>query len=147
MSKYDPLGAYLRKQPFAEVTMTFGDIERVTGVRLPPKAQTHRAWWSNNASNNVMTRVWLDAGFRSEQVDIAARKLVFRRVSGASSAPAGMAETQRAFRLESVRQSRRHPMFGTLKGTLVIEPGYDLTQPADPELADYLAETYKTGEE
>ncbi len=28
--------------------MTFSEIEKVTGVKLPPKAQHHRAWWSNN---------------------------------------------------------------------------------------------------
>jgi hypothetical protein len=31
-----------------------------------------------------MTKVWLEAGFETEQVDMAARKLVFRRVGGAS---------------------------------------------------------------
>ena len=40
----------------------------------------HRAWWSNNPSNNVMTKVWLAAGYLTEQVDVSARKLVFRRV-------------------------------------------------------------------
>ena len=60
--------------------LTFRDIEKITGVKLPPKAQHHRAWWSNNPDNNVMTKVWLEAGFESAQVDIEARKLVFRRV-------------------------------------------------------------------
>ena len=37
-------------------------------LTLPPTAQAQRAWWSNNASNNVMTRVWLEAGFRTERL-------------------------------------------------------------------------------
>src|SRR6201991_4816061 len=86
MGKYEPLGQFLRNQRTAEVSMTFREIEKVTGVKLPPKAQHHRAWWSNNPDNNVMTRVWLDAGFESAQVDMAGRKLVFRRVADARHA-------------------------------------------------------------
>ncbi|MEA2936481.1 MAG: hypothetical protein QOD74_3127, partial [Variibacter sp.] len=63
--------------------MTFAEIERITGSKLPPKAQHQRAWWSNNPSNNVMTKVWLEAGYETERVDMAGRKLVFRRVGKA----------------------------------------------------------------
>ena len=84
MGKYEPLGAFLRDQHAPEVALTFSQIEKITGVKLPPKAQHHRAWWSNNPSNNVMTRVWLEAGYESARVDINARKLVFRRVGKAS---------------------------------------------------------------
>src|ERR1051326_4072218 len=90
MSKYDPLGKFLREQKRSEVPMTFAEIERVTGVKLPPKAQQHRAWWSNNPGNNVMTKVWLAAGFRSEQVDMDGKKLVFKR--GASAATPSRSE-------------------------------------------------------
>jgi len=84
MGKYESLGAFLQKQRAREVPLTFGDIEKITGVKLPSKAQHQRAWWSNNAANNVMTKVWLNAGFESVQVDMEARKLVFRRVVKAS---------------------------------------------------------------
>lgn len=43
------------------------------------------------------------------------------------------------------KQKDRHPLFGCLEGMLVIPPDLDLTQPADPELADYLDKKY--GEE
>jgi len=105
--------------------MTFEEIEKVIGVKLPPKAQHHRAWWSNNASNNVMTRVWLDAGFETEQVDMAARKLVFRRVEGHEPPPQGELEPK-----------KRHPLFGILKDVTILVPGVDLTEPADPEWGD-----------
>ena len=132
--------------------MTFADIERVTGIKLPPKAQLHRAWWSNSPSNNVMTKVWLDAGFRSEQVDMASKKLIFKRVRppnshhggpAASSPPGGLDESQRGFKHEATTpMPRRHPLIGALKGWLIIEPGYDLTQPAMPEWADLLDAKY-----
>ena len=60
--------------------MTFAEIERVIGGKLPPNSLNIPAWWSNNPSNNVMTKVWLSAGFRTEQVDVKSRKVVFRRI-------------------------------------------------------------------
>jgi hypothetical protein len=33
--------------------------------------------------------------------------------------------------------SKRHPVFGCLKGTVWVAPGVDLTQPADPEWGDH----------
>ena len=131
MTKYEPLGEYLKKQGKERVPMTFAEIERVTGARLPPSATKHRPWWSNNPRNSVMTKVWLDAGYASEQVDMAARKLVFRRMadaqakSGASSkAPAGGSP---------VGKKKFHPLYGALKGLITIMPGTDLTAPADPD--------------
>jgi hypothetical protein len=88
VGKYEPLTEFLQKQPSGEVRMSFAQIERVVGFKLPPVAQRHRAWWSNSPTNNVMTRAWLDAGFRSEQVDMTARKLVFRREKQADAAKA-----------------------------------------------------------
>lgn len=80
MGKYEPLGQFLRQQEASYVAMTFADIERVLGSKLPPSSKDHRAWWSNNPSNNVMTRQWLDAGYETESVDLAAEKLVFRKI-------------------------------------------------------------------
>jgi len=109
--------------------MTFAEIERVTGVKLPPSASKHRPWWSNNPKNSVMTKIWLDAGYESEQVDMAKRKLVFKRVRAAK----GEGETDEEF---------VHPAYGAMKGLIRIMPGFDITQPADPELADYLDAKY-----
>src|SRR5436853_7797223 len=112
MGKYEPLGAFLRNQHAQEVPMTFSEIEKITGVKLPPKAQHHRAWWSNNPSNNVMTRVWLEAGYESAQVDMSARKLVFRRVDKASEMRGGFAE---AAPKPYATRDGRHPARGALK--------------------------------
>ena len=127
MTKYAPLGDYLRKQRGSEVRMTFAQIERVIAGKLPP-SQHNRAWWSNNPWNIVMTKVWLDAGFITEQVDIEARKLVFRRVAQEHNSMGQFEEApQKSF------ASGRHPLFGALKGLIRIPSGTDLTQPADPE--------------
>jgi hypothetical protein len=133
MSKYDALGEYLKRQRGDLVPMTFAEIEKVTRAKLPPSAHKHRPWWSNNARNSVMTKVWLDAGFASEQVDMPARKLVFRRVRGPQ--PAGAAAP-------SAGEKPFHPAYGAMKGLIRIMPGTDLTQPADPEWADRLDAQY-----
>lgn len=131
--KYEALGQFLRSQGRERVPMTFAEIERVTGAKLP-RSQRYPAWWSNNTSNNVMTKVWLDAGYRSEQVDVERKCLVFRRVSAKAEPRYGMEEQKRAFvRGEGAAQQAsrpaRHPIFGALEGTFTIEPGYDLTRP------------------
>ena len=115
MGKYSGLGDFLRAQTRSEVPLTFKQIEEITGTKLPD-SHRHRAWWSNNASNSVMTKVWLEAGFQSERVDMERGKLVFRRVTS----PDG-------------RLAPRHPLVGWLKGMLRVGPGVDLTEPADPD--------------
>ena len=143
MGKYQPLATFLRDQRTPEVQLTFDEIEKITGVKLPPKAQHHRAWWSNNASYNVMTKVWLDAGFESAQVDISARKLVFRRVAKGSDqgseANGGFAESAPK---PYATSDGRHPLRGALKDITFLVPGVDLTEPADPEWADLIDKKY-----
>jgi hypothetical protein len=133
MGKYENLGAFLQKQRTREVPLTFREIEKITGAKLPPKAQHHRAWWSNNPSNNVMTKVWLEAGYESAQVDMSARKLVFRRLTKEPSPQLAGAAT---------KKGERHPIFGALKDITRLVPGVDLTEPADPEWADLLDKKY-----
>jgi hypothetical protein len=143
MSKYASLEKYLRDQPWDEVPMTFDDIERVIGAKLPP-AQRYRAWWSNNPSNNVMTKAWLSAGFRTERVDLAGRKLVFRRVetNERGSREGGMADAAAGFESGSGKPVKRHPLLGALKLTVTIEAGFDLSGPAMPEWAEVVDAKY-----
>ncbi|WAC59976.1 DUF7662 domain-containing protein [Brevundimonas sp. SL130] len=117
MGKYEPLTRYLADRPTAEVPMTFSEIERVLGAALPASKQ-YPAWWSNNPSNNVMTRAWLEAGFQTERVDIGREKLVFRRIRPEDRQNPSSA---RPNILERIRHR--------LAGTVTIPPGVDVTQP------------------
>jgi hypothetical protein len=130
MGKYEPLTAFLQKQPGGEVRMSFAQIERVVGFKLPAVAQRHRAWWSNSPTNNVMTQAWLDAGFRSEQVDMTARKLVFRKSAAASGRDAGADTAGSAAKRTNIGE---HPLFERIRGTAQVPEGVDLTEPADPD--------------
>jgi hypothetical protein len=127
VGKYDPLGEYLRKQRLSRVPMTFREIERLIGAKLP-NSRRYPAWWSNNPFNNVMTQVWLDAGYKTEEVDIEAEKLVFRKVE---SSP-GIAQSE-AISTAGKAEEVAHPILGWLKGTVRVAPGVDLTEPADPD--------------
>jgi hypothetical protein len=132
MSKYDALGDYLKRQRQDRVPMTFKEVEAVTGVKLPVSAHKYRPWWSNNSHRHVITKVWLDAGFVSEQVDMEKRKLVFRRVRKPNAAAEATVAGEKPF----------HPAYGFMRGLVRIMPGTDLTQPADPDWADRLDAEY-----
>ena len=62
-------------QKKSPVEMSFRDLEKVLGFKLPDSAYRQRTWWSNNVHNNVMTRVWKNAGFVTEEVDMAKEKV------------------------------------------------------------------------
>jgi hypothetical protein len=117
MGKYEPLKTFLLSSHDDEIALSFDEIERLIGAVLPP-SQKHPAWWSNNPANNPMTRVWLDAGYRTEGLDLIARKVTFRRTgkgrrqSGSDGPPGLVARLQSA-----------------LGGTVRVQPGFDLTEP------------------
>lgn len=151
MNKYAKLGEHLKAQIADEVPMTFAEIERIIGAKLPPKSQHSRAWWSNNPENNVMTKVWRDASFVSERVDMEGRKVVFKRVSypnqeGKSMnkhTMPGAAEEGRTFKpseADAEKKPYRHPLFGAMKGTFtLIPPSDDEPPPEDPDSWEALA--------
>ncbi|MGE0409384.1 MAG: hypothetical protein AB7P23_08995 [Amphiplicatus sp.] len=154
MSKYDPLAAFLTASGKSEIRLSFADIEKIIGAALPPTAYKHRPYWSNNPSNSVLTRVWLEAGFKTERVDMKAQTVVFRKagarsVGGAfadieSRVPrslgeefdriekgaAGLRDMGRGFDRELDLFSQ---IFGALKGAVRVTPGHDLTAPVQEE--------------
>jgi thiamine kinase-like enzyme len=141
MSKYEGLTNFLKRQSGEEIRMTFDEVSQHIEARLPKSAVLYRMWWSNNTSNHVHAKAWVDAGFQTEQVDMNAKKLVFRRLkrthqSSSGNASRGLSESHRMFKVEKSpeTQSGLHPMIGAMKGTFTIEPGWDLAKPAlDPE--------------
>jgi hypothetical protein len=122
MSKYEPLTHKLKLVPYREWRTTFADLERTLGFRLPKAARSYRAWWSNNASNNVMTKAWLTAGWRTEQVDMAGETLVFKKIKADLGGSAKGAPSP---------GPHQQPLFGTLAGTVRIAPGADIIGPTD----------------
>lgn len=118
MNKYEPLEKFLTRKGMSQIPMTFSDIESVIHDSLPPSARKHRAWWSNNPSNSVITYAWLAAGYKTSQVNLEAEQLVF--IKDEPESLTNQAE-------------QRHPAFGCMKGIGVLADGVDLTEPADAE--------------
>jgi hypothetical protein len=125
VTKYSNLGEFLRDQKNSSIALTFAEVERIIGYKLPRSAR-YPAWWSNNPSNNVMTKVWLAAGFKTAQVDTERKKLVFRRVETKSSVNNPKSEIPGT-------ENGYYPFYGTMKGLIRIPTDLDLTEPADPD--------------
>ncbi len=59
---------------------SFTEIERVLGFPLPKSARRHPAWWANEKNGrHTHARAWIGAGWKTEDVDIAAESVTFRR--------------------------------------------------------------------
>lgn len=124
MSKYSPLTHHLQMQHRQQIPMSFPELEKLLGFHLPPSARKHRAWWSNNPSNSVMTQAWLDAGYQSRDVDLEAERLVFVKLNAADDpSPPGQPDGARP----------HHPLIGCMAGTIKIANDLDLTEPTAPD--------------
>lgn len=114
--------------------MKFSEIEQVIGAKLPPVAFKHRAWWSNNPSNSVITLAWLEAGYKTERVDMTSQQLVFRRAAdrpidrpaSARPAPANFGRRGDEAMSEGVLANIRRSLGGTVR----VAEGVDLTSPS-----------------
>ena len=113
MSKYEPLPQFLVSARGTTHRLSFSGIERILGFKLPKSAYQHEAWWSNNATGHSHARAWLKAGWRTEAVDLAGRKVTFQR----SAPPA------------SISPAAKSDPWGCMAGTVTIMPGVDLTEP------------------
>jgi hypothetical protein len=79
--KYAPLHHHLVAQTGSEWRVTFADIEKLLGFKLPDSARIHRPWWANQGERGGHSHAlaWEMAGWRTAEVDMAGEKLVFVR--------------------------------------------------------------------
>lgn len=87
MSKYDRFGEFLRKQKAQSIRLSFDQIEKELDFELPASCR-FPAWWSNNATNSVMTKIWLAEGWRTKDVDIEGGEVTFFRTEAGPRAKA-----------------------------------------------------------
>ena len=128
MNKYQPLEKFLENKATPRVYLSFDDIESIIGEALPASARKHRAWWSNNPNNSVITSAWLAAGFKSSEVNLEGETVVFRKLNEADARPSASQSPQ-----SNEADKPFHPIFGCMRGMITIVDGYDLTQPTDPD--------------
>ncbi|QKC81249.1 hypothetical protein [Mesorhizobium sp. NZP2077] len=80
MTKYAPIADFLQMQALDELSLDFEKIEEILGASLPRSAYDHQAWWANDVSHS-QGRSWLDAGWKTENLDLVRRSVTFARVS------------------------------------------------------------------
>ncbi|MFF2909995.1 hypothetical protein [Paenibacillus sp. NPDC057934] len=69
MSKYFRLEDYLKHQ--IEVQMSYSEIEKVLGDKLPESSYTDRTWWANTLHpSRTQAHSWLNAGWKIKSVDL-----------------------------------------------------------------------------
>lgn len=78
--KYGPLREYLQALPASKqsVTLSFAEIERILGAKLPKSASDYQEWWANQ-DYGVQAAAWRGAGFRAENVNVGRKTVGFRR--------------------------------------------------------------------
>jgi hypothetical protein len=141
---YSPLREFLSAIAGDQVQLSFSEIEEILGRKLPPTAFGNDAWWTNNPVGHSQAKAWLAAGFETADLDRAGQTVTFRRVKNSNGAVlrqgGGMSDVSPEFKAaqQSQKTSKRSPLWGALKGTFTIAPGYDLTSPiyTDEEWAE-----------
>lgn len=84
MSKYNPLRAHLDALQGNEWRASFNDIENVLGFKLPASAYEYQAWWANQSgSGHTQSAAWQEAGWKTEDLDLARRTVKFVRYQNA----------------------------------------------------------------
>ncbi|WP_029201431.1 DUF7662 domain-containing protein [Oribacterium sp. NK2B42] len=79
MRDYDALCNYLSQRKGQRIEMSFSEIEEIIGDKLPKSAYEYQAWWSNSTLRHTHSRAWLNAGFKTVDVNsnISKRIVVF----------------------------------------------------------------------
>jgi hypothetical protein len=96
--KYDPLKRHLEGVSQQDVLrLDFAKIEDVLGFALPRSAYAHQAWWSNTRAGHSHAAAWLDAGWKTAELDLAGRKVSFVKTANEPFL-AGVAEDSAVFR-------------------------------------------------
>ena len=81
MGKYEPLAARLSEERGNVWVSTFDELEAVLGFSLPPSARDHREWWGNQrGGGHSQAKGWQEAGWQVWKVDLAAKRVEFRRM-------------------------------------------------------------------
>jgi hypothetical protein len=80
-AKYSPLGSYLSyRGHFTNVVkLSFAQIDGIIGDNLPLSALRSEDWWTNSQSH-AHSRIWLNAGWQVENVDLKEGTVTFRKI-------------------------------------------------------------------
>lgn len=77
-NKYYSLHQHLAQCQQDTVILTLLDIEQLIATKLPASAWTKRAWWSNRTKGALQAAAWMEAGYRTHTIDLAAKTVTFK---------------------------------------------------------------------
>lgn len=133
--KYATLRVFLSGQSAPRIRMSFDQVAAAAKVKLPASAYRYPQWWQNDAQHHVQAKAWIEAGYKTENVDVDAQSVEFVRTA---TPVRGVREMPETFQHKPNPPYKVHPAYGALKGTFTIDPDWDLTKPSLDE--DELAE-------
>ncbi|MCJ7634010.1 GIY-YIG nuclease family protein [Candidatus Bathyarchaeota archaeon] len=76
-NKYQKLEEYLRNSPKQIENLTYEDIERIIGTKLPSSAYKYRAWWSNSGQPHAKT--WSNVNWKVSSANIG-KSVTFKNI-------------------------------------------------------------------
>ena len=76
MIEYQKFGSYLEKLNGKPVYITFEEIEKILGEKLPDSAYQYDAWWSNSDSHPLM-KIVLSKNWKSQNLDLNLKQIEF----------------------------------------------------------------------
>ena len=82
MSKYSPLGDFLKAWPDREITLTFEEIEEIIGRKLPPSARYGNGFWINTVNDYVPPSGpgWVSVGWRATKIGVKDGAVRFEKI-------------------------------------------------------------------
>lgn len=75
MGKYIDLTYFLMNSKQEQVNISFLEIERILGFKLPPSAYVHMPWWANGGHSQA--NAWLKAGYKVKKVCLLEKEVIF----------------------------------------------------------------------
>lgn len=126
MSQYEPLAKFLDSLDEPVWNASFEEVERILDRALPNSAYRYNAWWANqNGAGHSQTAGWLDAGWKTAALDLAAKTVRFERQDAPTAIPtASVAEARRTFSHEPADLwSRARAATGITNRDALIEAG------------------------
>lgn len=80
MSKYDPLMDFLDKCQDVEITLSYEEIEKIIGEKLPNTAYKKTEWWSNHDQTHTQSSAWSDVGYKTKNVRLGMTVTFYREM-------------------------------------------------------------------
>jgi len=79
-NKYYRLEEYLRKSQKEVEAMSYEEIEKILGFKLPQSASVYRAWWANDKTHS-QAHAWLNASWKVKEVNLR-NSVTFEKIKG-----------------------------------------------------------------